>query len=1195
MKPFITFFLLLFCINAFCQELTPQDIRYNEKADSLIERVVSGETKPLGELVPLLGDETEFTRVRRNGTSQVTSMRNIALSILYYNCYFKDLPIEETTSSEALKAYLEAHQDEIKYYPHLDRFTDVQVNSIHLPYRIRSVRLPAAKTFVQLKKAVKEEKVAGHFEDMISIFWEIGELRTPQAEKYLLKCADGKYWGMEACDYKEKVLSGIAFALGNFQTQQAFDKLLELYNTYELYAVEDWVKAMARITNVDMVVTHRNYDDLYEKYHSLLEKKGDLEAVRTYGYQDFQVQHQVSNNPIEMVEAIDMEWWVFDNMFQDYLKAQNSMVLYILSRRMVKEIYVYNDKSRESRYNFMEKYTWANMDFDIIEMLQNLTGVTVELEYEGEWLAESDDFEFNLALMSYWKKYFVDYEFNSQTSLFENTNDSVLGPDMIKLYFEQMHTDDDALAMEAYQKLIEMPPQQVISQMRYFDMDYITGRLNRNLPMFTKRFLPQQAYLIEYCRNEGLPYQPTGDLLKVLEEIRTYPANFALQIERENRLAALLTLNNVAAVENYTITYGSRNDKISAAVGHVLDYWYSQQMDSILQDENELKGYLYKAYLFDHLGIVGVVNNYLRKLVNVSPSHLAMIQRIADADSSQKIRENALWVISNHVDNKENETAEGQSTHISFEKFLAIHQDLTEDNISQVQIHPEDSVELAAFFAAFHQETDPDLLFKYIMIMENHLDVSMVPYLLQNFEKSEPLQRGYWGGTDLSGKRHRLNYSAYTKDYVVHFVEKIYDHFNPRPPVAIFNDQFVSSSSSGPLFLWNKHQTGSFWREIWMADSAHFEDWGAQLFDEKMQDIATEDSISHDQVEEIIDSRYWDSEKHQAYLNGVLAKMDCPDRLKIPVGWQIPNYTFEYVTNSCEIAIDQVEKVAKKFYKKDFKEVIGWLKQMILNADDGLRAGDELTSICWNTGVRDSLKLAKYASDRSWVMATLKTYYEQTKSDFDQKFAEVFYLDLALCDLSFKDRLLKLRELDSEGGKEALDRMIRKASYQEVQESWEDLLPLLKEDKNFLEEFADNFHLFISGKEKDNPERLTDVILKNDNPAATLLLLSNYLDLKQPNGDLNYEIIFHLLKYGNTEGFVGSAMSAAWRDYYFALQYYVSSLWKSELEQFAKKEYPDEDYDDREVMLNYMVHKNFVPSEQHKPVSFAHKAVILIR
>ncbi|MEM7105229.1 MAG: hypothetical protein AAF502_18975 [Bacteroidota bacterium] len=1193
MRVLITLLFIVSGYVAIGQELSEKEKMYNLKVDECLKKINSGDRTGLYDLGEFLSDETEFTRVRGDGSSIVGTLRNFALTILYHNCYFKGLPFDEKITRETYDNYIEENGPQIFFYTQFDRFSDLDVHNVNFPHRIRKTIPAPAKSLDQLIEKIKEEKNDGHFTDMIEVFWEIGALQTREAEDFLLACAEGKHWGMEDCETKEKVLSGIAFSLGNFRTERSLEMLLKLASDYELYAMEDWAKAMAKITNRELIIENGSYEGIINHYENLLKEYNNIEAIRESGYDLIFQQYQLlKKSPLNIVEAIDYEWWVFDNQQKDLIEQKDPLVLHLVASRLLNDLFVYNDRSKQTRFNLFEEYEWASIEFNITKMLKELTGVVVELNYNGTWRSESDDFEFNVALMNYWKTHYNDYKFKNKTNLFTNTKEVPIEPDLIKVYFENMHTDNNELAMNAYLKLIEEDPDQVIHTMKTYNMDYIMGSLNNSLPMFTRKFLVQQCLLVNYCKQNNIPYKASGDLLELLEMIRTQNLNFKTQIKIEDDLYNMINLDNLIAIESYTITYGSRNARLTELVGHVLDQWYSDHIDLILNDSFQLKTYLYKAALYDRLGIIGIVNNFLRKLYGIHPDKLGTFEAIAKNDSNEDIRKNALSVVNNNLHTNKDSGHAGNM--MTFSRFLKLKADIDNASLEKIHLDTSNLDSINYFFDEFVKENDSDILFKYIILMDRHLQVDMIPNLVENFGRDEEIQSGYWGGTDVNGKRHHVDFTAYTNDYMVHFTEKIFDYYNENPLPDIFNNDFISSSSSGPVFLWNKHKTQEFWLEKWASNPDNYKNWGNGFFISRLEKLNNRDTISYKDLEEVVESRFWDRKTHMPFISNVLNKLSCEDLVDIKQDWNLPGYSFSKLIKKCDIPSGDIEKVAKKFYSDNLPEVLSWLEQKIAKSDEKLWAGSQLNSICWVTGFRDSLKLDQYSHHRKWIAKALKTYADSTNSEFDSKYADAFHINLTLSPLSFKDQLTKISEIKSIGVENAQEKLINEATFEEIQSNWEQVFALVKSNSDVKRKVKNKFGLFITEEDLSDPVFLDKVIRSGDNLSASYHLFARYLEIKNSDGSLNYEAIFNIVKYGNAEGFVSSG-AKRWAELYKCIVFYVSKSWEEELKDFTKTEYPNSEVDRKSVILNYMVSKGYIPTQKYVPLSFANDSDVIIR
>ncbi|MFB6257910.1 MAG: hypothetical protein ABEH38_04390 [Flavobacteriales bacterium] len=1172
------------------QDLSERDKKYNRKVEYCFRDLASGKKRALKELAGFLSDRTEFTYTSPQGGSRVTTLRRIGLSTLHDITYFKGLELTKELSKKELRDYLDQKGDRIRYYQYLGRFTDIDPRSVSYPHRLRRYEQKGKRSFSELKEKLRKLKEQGDHGAMIPVFWNLGRLRTDKARRFLLECADGKHWGMKECQEVPKLLSAIAFSLGYYRDQEVLDELIRLYEDYDLYGEADWVKAMARVTNNDPTVGIQNDKDRLKTYKILIDSTKNFEKLRKRGYKRFRAEYGLSDDagPIEMVDHIEHQWWIFDNLKHELLQKEDPKVLHLIARRMVNGIYVYNERSEKKMGSMFDTYQWADMKLDPIPTLQRLSGVVVELKKDGEWKAEGASFKFKLGLMNYWRSHYNDYSYDPEKGRFVNQAEKVLEPDKIKEWFEEMHTENAEKAMKAYIQLTQAPPEKVKQEMKKHSMDYITGDLNDTVPMFTDRFLAQQAELTHYCRENGFRYQPQGEVKEILERMRTSELSFSQKMKLEEELLDKLNRSNVTAVENYGITYGSRNGEFSVMLGHTLDKWYSQHIEQILADTQQVRLYLYKAARFNALGIVGVVNNYLRKLRNISPERLNLFRKLSEEDELAEIREGARKVLNSNLNQ------DSRKEQIPLSEFLKKEQRYSGKALSKVGLESSDPRAYRSFFDSLRAEEDPKTLKKYVRILYRDQHVNMVPHLIRNLDQNEVLGKGYWGGTDIKGERHNVRFKVRTNDHLAFALGRIYDHFPERPLPSIFDNEFVSSSKRGNFTLWNRHKTKDFWLKKWRKDSADHKEWGKEFFQKQLKELRGKDSLGIESLRNAVTDRYWDHEQHAQYLDGILDRMPCSTLYRIDTGWAVPGYSLDYLRKRCDIPIKYMEKLSKAFFRKEFPTTIRWIMETIENNPDSLRVGKAVNSLCWKDAFRDSLSRPAYKTERARIIRLLRTFAEKTESDFDKEYANKFRTDLEMAGMSFAERVRHLKDKEGDGIDELKEELLEKVPYDSLKKERELLVPMIMEVERMRDPLRSEFGIFFPDDGNDTPKRLKKLLRQKDALTASYRSIAPYLELKKEDGSFRYDRIFELLKFGDVDGLVGSSIPT-WDKLHTCVSHYVSEKWKEELLPFSEKEYPDKGYAHQEVLLNFMVEQGWVPSNADAPMSFAHDKAIRIR
>jgi hypothetical protein len=153
------------------------------------------------------------------------------------------------------------------------------------------------------------------------------------------------------------------------------------------------------------------------------------------------------------------------------------------------------------------------------------------------------------------------------------------------------------------------------------------------LPMFPERRLSAQADLFDFCRKNKVNYIPDEKLEDRLDSLEKC-ANFDKLYRLENELISSLKLTDVTAVE-YWCSIGGEKEPYS--IGRILDKFYSLHFKEVMENEQELRLYLKKAYAYDQFGIIGTCNKYLWKFGNCNPSQCEQIKKLKENETDPDI------------------------------------------------------------------------------------------------------------------------------------------------------------------------------------------------------------------------------------------------------------------------------------------------------------------------------------------------------------------------------------------------------------------------------------------------------------------------------------------------------------------------------------------------------------------------------
>ncbi|HTE30374.1 MAG TPA: hypothetical protein VK666_08370, partial [Chryseolinea sp.] len=139
----------------------------------------------------------------------------------------------------------------------------------------------------------------------------------------------------------------------------------------------------------------------------------------------------------------------------------------------------------------------------------------------------------------------------------------------------------------------------------------------------------------KYCRDHGINYKGSQHLQDMLRELRG-ERNFKGMYELEDRIIRELTFEDIAAVEYNGLIYGG-NWSSTYSIGRILDKFYSYNWERLLSDKHQIAIYLKKSMLFQRIGIIGIVNKYRKKFINLTPGVVSRLEGIVSEEKDSSI------------------------------------------------------------------------------------------------------------------------------------------------------------------------------------------------------------------------------------------------------------------------------------------------------------------------------------------------------------------------------------------------------------------------------------------------------------------------------------------------------------------------------------------------------------------------------
>ncbi len=304
---------------------------------------------------------------------------------------------------------------------------------------------------------------------------------------------------------------------------------------------------------------------------------------------------------------------------ESLIESKDPKSLFIIASELFKERNWLNEiyKSRSSNY---------------IKLQQVLTNVEIEVESnynERTWHIEEElNSTAALNLLCYFSANYHKFKWHEEKNIFENNDIEILAIGLEHSLFQLLGSKNDSIALDAFIQLTKCKSQTVIE----LSNEYENMRFSENysIPTFPYKFLKQLVVLTEYCKSNNIDFKGSDELQRNIALLKS-KLTFAERRKLEDKLVNFLTLDNITALEYWTLIYEDAR-RLSYSAGRILDIFYSKNWDNLISENKYLECYLKKSILFDNLGIIGICNNYLKKFTNLQEFGIEKLTKLETED-----------------------------------------------------------------------------------------------------------------------------------------------------------------------------------------------------------------------------------------------------------------------------------------------------------------------------------------------------------------------------------------------------------------------------------------------------------------------------------------------------------------------------------------------------------------------------------
>ena len=777
---------------------------------------VSAQHRPIFDYDKLVIDLTDAIRkgekraLRDLGTIlDLPEYREKCIQLLSENTLFlpSELVIDANLNREKFLAFYYEYEHELKFSDIAHLFFISPMSAHNVKFELApfenlekfDVSTKIRKLSDQLMEALNKNNYSAAITKIVAI----GDLKTPEAFDWLIELISNKAVTKAKQGAKEGISQAIFSQLAKDSRLKALEAMLMLLDR-EYISPTRANKYITQLTNIRYDGGFEN-NGLYNYFNHLVDSLGTLEDLRHYGYKKyFELDLDFFDHPVDYYGQILARTgdfpWIERNAILDLVKIGHPRALLYLSGNILKDRLKDPEdveKKEELIYTSVENITQIKVG------VKNSTG---EISFDRP----ESDLEFKRNYFLYWASHFEDYIWEDNQGIFINKNETAEKVQSYEKLFRRLSSKKDSIAFAAFKELCKGDPVQISDLADKYRQ--LLRNYNPTLPSFQYNFLESMTQLTQYCKKNNIEYEATGELKSMLEMLRGNIKPYE-RLNLEDRILNSLSLKHVTILEYMACLYEPNKD-FNFSIGRIVDRFYSYSWDEILNDEQELRHYLKKSYLFENIGIIGHSNSYLRKFDLNDPAITTKLRNMLQVEGDGEIANQ----ITQLIDSNEEDSG------YTVEDFIADPLSFGPRDIKLLP--PPEAKESQQLAAMIHENDEIDALKKIFFYLRFNANHEMVPSLFSNIDDERVLAMR-------EGKQITVG------DALVPIFENIYNFEFPEDEEKS-TDQRIA------------------WKELWQKDSLHYKNWGITFLENELIALEALDTVSIAAVNDITGSSFYD-------------------------------------------------------------------------------------------------------------------------------------------------------------------------------------------------------------------------------------------------------------------------------------------------------------------------------------------------
>ncbi|MFK7771396.1 MAG: hypothetical protein AB8F94_04620 [Saprospiraceae bacterium] len=952
-----------------------------------------------------------------------------------------------------------------------------------LPKNIQTQKTVILRKSINAFEKAIEEKNGKKAEQKLSV---IIELNTREARHYLLQVLQEELLQKSTLDGKINLIIKLAHALQDHPTRETLEEIL-INIQRGFLPFKEGKNVLAYLTNHSMA----EVDDAeagIEYFANLLDSLETMENIRYMGYEKiFHFNRFIFPHDVDyfgrIVSLTNDYPWMKKNAIHDLMKTENNRAYLYLAADFFKN---HLASSKNEIPPILSKKEYEDFFIGSNQLIINVLGDDKKYKNIFEEIKSSGlhDETLKRNFLLYWLTHNEDFEWNQSYSLYINKHETLEKTENLEKHFRRLVSTNDEAAMESFQQITIGAPAEVMTLSNKYRQ--LLRTYNKTLPNIRHLYLEQLATLTDFCRNNDIDYEPSLRLRQKLEQLRN-DISASERYDLENRIINSLEIQEITAVEYYACLF-ENNNNFTFSIGRILDYFYSQHWEVVVQNDTQLRLYLKKAALYKRIGTIGSCNAYLNKLESNSKELNKRLNDLLKVEPDDDI----IFLIE-FLSPKEEEI-----TNTDLKEFIDNPIDFSKNDIRVLPLASNEDFQ--AIINQMKDETDVKVLKKYLEYLRANPVIRATPIYFQLIDNQTFITKKY-------------NLPVNLCDVMIPIIEKAFNH------------QYKPEENTKP-FATDK------WRTLWKTDGKNFENWVDLFFEQKLKQLDFADKLKINIINDVFTAEDF-KPKYKATCLAALSKVQplrdikklkTPEKLSVKTDLKyFEDFYFTY---------KDLDNIPRLFEVDDPTMMFDYLVKRTseFNETEMGNFWNDIFSQNW------FLEFLNSNPDRITEIKNIKTIlvnYLEVSDVISESEEKITYLHISQIESIGKDLVSKLEESIQSQKEETTKALIQqsilaRADYEDIGKVV-NIIDQLSEGQNF------NPNLFL---QKDfglpifnvEDEKIRKEIIANHSKMREYDFYEYYLkefgvDFLTKKGKLDFEKIYDLLQYEIVTPFVGGGGS----------------------------------------------------------------------